>query len=123
MKTAKYRTADGKEIAIEYDENAPCLSCGLPVIEASMGQTAICPWCDCGAYRNGKKWDLQDEVWPELRRERAKRAVEKMRDPGLRVKDAGGPNDGEPTTSMERILNNFPSPQVCELMRFSGGDP
>lgn len=51
MKTATYRTTSGKELEVDYDENAPCVICGEPVTEASMGGTAICPWCDCGHCR------------------------------------------------------------------------
>jgi len=51
MKTAVYQKIGGGELKIEYDENAPCIICGEPVIEASMGGTAICPWCDCGNCR------------------------------------------------------------------------
>ena len=51
MKTAKYRTRDGKEISIEYDEKAPCIICGEPVVAASMGGTVVCPWCDTGRCR------------------------------------------------------------------------
>lgn len=51
MKTAKYRETDGTELEVEYDENAPCAICGEPVVEASMGGTDICPWCDCGYCR------------------------------------------------------------------------
>jgi hypothetical protein len=51
MKTATYRLLDGTDRKIEYDENAPCMVCGEPVIEASMGGTSLCPWCDCGNCR------------------------------------------------------------------------
>ena len=51
MKTAKYNKIGGGVLEIEYDENSPCIICGEPVIEASMGGTAICPWCDCGHCR------------------------------------------------------------------------
>ena len=51
MKSATYRTLDGNEIRVEYDETAPCVVCGEPVGEASMGGTAICPACDCGQCR------------------------------------------------------------------------
>lgn len=51
MKKAKYRTLEGKEIEVEYDENAPCSICGEPVMSASMGGTSICPWCDMGKCR------------------------------------------------------------------------
>lgn len=51
MKTAKYPLRDGTTLEVEYDENAPCIVCGEPVIAASMGGTVICPWCDCGNCR------------------------------------------------------------------------
>lgn len=51
MKTATYKKLDGEEFKVEYDENAPCIICGEPVVEASMGGTVICPWCDCGHCR------------------------------------------------------------------------
>jgi len=51
MKTATYRGLDGKDFTVEYDENAPCIVCGEPVIEASVGGTVVCPWCDMGICR------------------------------------------------------------------------
>lgn len=51
MKTARYQLIGGGERIVEYDENAPCIICGEPVVEASMGGTAICPSCDCGRCR------------------------------------------------------------------------
>jgi len=51
MKTATYHLRDGGTQTLEYDENAPCQICGQPVLEASMGGTAICPWCDMGVCR------------------------------------------------------------------------
>jgi hypothetical protein len=66
MKTATYTGFDGEKFTVEYDENAPCIGCGLPVIEASMGGTALCPWCDCGIYRDGcqhsYRWN-EDGKW------------------------------------------------------------
>ena len=44
-----------EQVIVEYDELAPCLICGNPVITASMGGLDICPNCDCGYFRNGKK--------------------------------------------------------------------
>ena len=46
-------------IEIEYDENAPCKICGLPVGNASMGGTNICPACDMGKFRNGERWTFE----------------------------------------------------------------
>lgn len=51
MKTAVYRLGDGRELVVEYDESAPCVVCGEPVVEASMGGTSLCPWCDMGKCR------------------------------------------------------------------------
>jgi len=36
---------------MDFDEKAPCIMCGEPVIEPSMGGTTLCPWCDCGKCR------------------------------------------------------------------------
>ena len=54
-KTATYQTLDGKDLVVEYDPEAPCVICGQPVIEASVGGTAVCSWCDCGEPRP-KPW-------------------------------------------------------------------
>ena len=51
MRTITYRQRDGTELIVNYDENAPCIVCGEPVFEASMGGTVICPWCDMGKCR------------------------------------------------------------------------
>jgi len=51
MAIARYKKPDGTDLEIEYDENAPCIICGEPVIAASMGGTVICPGCDCGKCR------------------------------------------------------------------------
>lgn len=51
MKTATYTLSDGTHITVEYDENAPCMICHKPIIEASIGGTNICPWCDMGIER------------------------------------------------------------------------
>ena len=53
MKVADYSGFGGARV--EYDECAPCWMCGEPVVEASMGGTVICPWCDCGKNRDGSK--------------------------------------------------------------------
>lgn len=62
MKTVTYPLTDGTTHTVEYDENAPCWMCGEPVVEASMGGTVICPWCDCGYHRDGRKWSFRDLV-------------------------------------------------------------
>jgi len=51
LKTATYNLVGGGKKTIEYDEDASCIICGEPVIEASMGGTVICPWCDMGECR------------------------------------------------------------------------
>jgi len=60
IKKAIYNLSDGSKKEIEYDTDWPCLSCGLPVVAASVGGTRICPWCDCGKHRNGKNWTLEE---------------------------------------------------------------
>jgi hypothetical protein len=59
MKSVTYQTPNGPR-TIEYNENAPCVMCELPVVSASMGGTAVCPWCDCGKNRDGTKWSGED---------------------------------------------------------------
>ena len=65
MKTATYTGMDNKPFTVDYDETAPCRICGRPVMEASMGGTDICPWCDCGKERPDKDvikaYELQDD--------------------------------------------------------------
>ncbi len=51
MKTVTYTLVDGSTRTVEYDETLPCIVCGEPVGEASMGGTLICPDCDCGRCR------------------------------------------------------------------------
>jgi hypothetical protein len=51
MKTATYTGMDGAPIVVEYDEMAPCVYCGEPVISASTSGTNVCPACDCGKCR------------------------------------------------------------------------
>ena len=60
--TATYTDLDGKDFTIEYDPEAPCWCCGKPVVAASMGGTAICPWCDMGKHRDGTKWTLAETM-------------------------------------------------------------
>lgn len=52
---ATYDTPDGP-LEVPFDGSLPCTICGLPVRAASMGGTAVCPWCDMGIYRDGTKW-------------------------------------------------------------------
>lgn len=56
MKEVTYTLLDGTKHTVQYDQNALCIICDLPVLEASVGGTAICSWCDCGIYRDGKRW-------------------------------------------------------------------
>jgi hypothetical protein len=45
-------------VIVQYDETAPCLICGNPVIYPSMGGLDVCPSCDCGYWRDGTKMTL-----------------------------------------------------------------
>lgn len=58
MKTARYRLLDGTDIEVKYDPETPCIACGLPVVEASVGGTALCPWCDMGVNRDGTRQEI-----------------------------------------------------------------
>jgi hypothetical protein len=72
MKTATYTGLNGQKFTLEYDETAPCISCGLPVWEASVGGTALCSWCDCGIdRRTGQRaWPIRRATPEEYERYR-----------------------------------------------------
>jgi hypothetical protein len=59
LKKVTYQGLDGP-IEVEYDSEAPCRVCGLPVKEASVGGTDVCPWCDAGFHRDGRRWSYSD---------------------------------------------------------------
>jgi hypothetical protein len=63
MKLFEYKTKD-KVIRFLFDETAPCCVCGNPILDVSMGGLEICPHCDCGRDRQGKKYDIvKDAVY------------------------------------------------------------
>lgn len=68
---AVYTDLEGKKWEVEYDPAAPCHLCGLPVGSASMGGTSICPWCDCGRFRDGTRWTYRDATDAAYRKARA----------------------------------------------------
>lgn len=72
MRTARYTNSDGKPFDVDYDENAPCRICGLPVGEASTGGTDVCPSCDCGYFRDGERISLFYMLRPDKLRRAAK---------------------------------------------------
>jgi hypothetical protein len=55
VKTATYKTLDGKTLSVHYDETAPCNSCGLPITTTLVSNPTICTWCDAGLERPEKK--------------------------------------------------------------------
>lgn len=57
MKLFEMKSGD-KMIRFLFDETAPCCVCGNPVLDVSMGGTSICPHCDCGYDRTGKRYDI-----------------------------------------------------------------
>jgi uncharacterized Zn finger protein (UPF0148 family) len=65
VKTATYRLLNGEPLVVEYDPEAPCTACGLPVVEASVGGTALCPWCDMGYNRRGDRIWMPRKATPE----------------------------------------------------------
>jgi len=60
VKIADYTFCGGPKV--EYDQDAPCWYCGLPVVSASMGGTVVCPWCDCGRHRDGREWTYRETL-------------------------------------------------------------
>lgn len=79
MKTATYTGLDGKQFDVEYDETAPCRICGYPVMDASMGGTNVCPWCDCGVERPDKtRIELQQLMNDESTVEGTLKAMETL---------------------------------------------
>lgn len=50
-RTVIYFQRMDEKAEIEYDDEAPCITCGELVVSASMGGTVICPWCDTGHCR------------------------------------------------------------------------
>lgn len=57
MKLFEMKSGD-KNIRFLFDETASCCVCGNPVLNVSMGGPDICPHCDCGYDRTGKKYDI-----------------------------------------------------------------
>lgn len=55
-------TYDKKRIRFLFDETAPCCVCGNPILDVSMGGTSICPHCDCGYDRQGKRYELSKDA-------------------------------------------------------------
>lgn len=45
-----------------FDGSRPCRICSLPVMALSFGGPDVCPWCDCGNYRDGEPWTFRDTV-------------------------------------------------------------
>ncbi len=80
MKTVTYKNIFNEDIEVGYDENAPCRICELPVEHASMGGTDVCPWCDCGKYRDGTDQTFMEIVYKNNRlRKKAKEIYEKRK--------------------------------------------
>lgn len=71
MKIATYETLDGDKLHVTYDPSSTCAICGEPIVEASVGGTAICPWCDMGVNRDGTPWTWQQfRKWLEWGRKK-----------------------------------------------------
>lgn len=49
---ATYRLVGGGDLEVEYDRDVPCRICEQPVLDASVGGTDVCPWCDMGVCRS-----------------------------------------------------------------------
>lgn len=62
IKKATYRLRGGGTLEVEYDPDAPCRICGKPVVEASVGGTDVCPYCDAGIHRDGRRWTYKETM-------------------------------------------------------------
>jgi hypothetical protein len=62
VKKVSYPVCQMESVVVEYDEQALCCICGLPIMEASMGGTDVCPWCDCGCNRDGSRWEFRELI-------------------------------------------------------------
>lgn len=82
MKKVTYTGLGGKKFTLDYDPEAPCRICNLPVISASTGGTDVCPWCDCGKYRDGTPWTLEDSLDVIKIRQEAKLHAQPQKDSG-----------------------------------------
>ena len=53
-----------------FDPTFPCAYCEEPVLQLSVGGSAVCPWCDMGHNRDGTRWDMEthDKRWANFRR-------------------------------------------------------
>jgi hypothetical protein len=69
-----YKLLDGSSVSVEYDADAPCWACGLPVMAASMGGTVLCSWCDCGNGRDGHKLSMEENMVQSANWRRSERA-------------------------------------------------
>jgi len=63
MKTVTYPLMGDKKYTITYDETLPCIVCGNPVINASMGGPRVCPSCNIGRSRDGKRRGIDFIDW------------------------------------------------------------
>lgn len=63
MKKVTYPIAGEMTYTSTYDETLPCIVCGNPVINASMGGPRVCPSCDIGRSRDGKKTGMDFILW------------------------------------------------------------
>jgi len=113
MKTARYPLATGEYLEIDYDENAPCRLCGLPVTNASTDGTDICPWCAIGKERDGSRVSFREALLRAARQEANKKPREKLDlgkvraglIPGIRV--IGKMNEDGVRDSAKALIKEF----------------
>ena len=87
LKEASYRMFDGRRLIVSYDPAAPCRRCGEPVMDASVGGTDICPWCDMGVYRD---WRPRAH-WPKAKPMPTETLDLEHLPPGFRIEPADEP--------------------------------
>jgi len=61
FKSITYTTKEGIKTYM-YDPNYPCIMCELPVVEASIGGTAVCQFCDIGVHRSSTPWTYKETI-------------------------------------------------------------
>ncbi len=100
-----------------------CSVCGLPSVRRSMGGPEICPSCDCGCFRNHRKWGLEDahlvtgddKQREEFRRRARVAAAPYVVEPSDVALCAAG-NALQPKNALDPIIS-IPFDRLCHAIR------
>jgi hypothetical protein len=82
-----------------FDGSRPCRICSLPVTALSFGGPDVCPWCDCGVFRDGEQWSFRDATVEGAVRRKAQIKAGLVKDPRregifMRVMSNDGVHEG-----------------------------